>query len=191
MKEIKKALRREIREKISALPEEYIRESDEGIAERVFSLPEFLRAKTIFTFYSIGREPDTHRIITKALELGKTVALPVCFKGGVMEARVIRDIGEVRPSSMMGLMEPLDSTEVVPPEDLDFIVVPALAFDEEGYRVGYGGGYYDRFLSRTKAYTVGVARERLMMEKVPREPHDVAVHCVVTEKKARLIREPR
>ncbi|NLM84488.1 MAG: 5-formyltetrahydrofolate cyclo-ligase [Clostridiales bacterium] len=191
MKEIKKQLRREIREKINSLPAEYIEESDAGIAARVCSLPEFINAKTIFTFYSIGREPDTHRIIRRALEMGKTVSLPVCFKGGIMEARAIKDIGELRPSQMMGLMEPLDSKIVIAPEEIDFIVVPALAYDEEGYRVGYGGGYYDRFLVRTKAYTVGITREALMMDAVPREAHDIPVQCIVTEKKARLLRESR
>jgi 5-formyltetrahydrofolate cyclo-ligase len=191
MKEIKRQLRREIRAKINAFPAQYIEESDAAIAERVCAMPEFIRAKTIFTFYSIGREPDTHRIIRRALDMGKTVSLPVCFKGGIMEARAIKDIGELRESQMMGLMEPLDSTHVVAPEEIDFIVVPALAYDEAGYRVGYGGGYYDRFLARTKAYTVGITREALMMEEVPREAHDIPVQCIVTEKKARLLSEPR
>ena len=191
MRETKKLLRKEIREKINGFPAEYIEESDAAIAERVCALSEFIQAKTVFTFYSIGREPDTHRIIQRALEMGKTVTLPVCFKGGIMEARAIKDVGELRESQMMGLMEPLDSTHVVPPEELDFIVVPALAYDKTGYRVGYGGGYYDRFLSRTQAYTVGITREKLMMDSVPREDHDIPVNCIVTEKKARLLGEPR
>jgi 5-formyltetrahydrofolate cyclo-ligase len=102
-----------------------------------------------------------------------------------MEARTIKDLSELSESSYH-LREPLSSVCVIPPEALDFIIVPALTFDSAGYRLGRGGGYYDRYLLKTNAFTAGIARERLICEAVPREAHDVPVRCVVTEKKARL-----
>ncbi len=181
----KSALRREIIEKTDALPGNYLTESDRGIFNIIKNMPEFIGARTFFSYYSLGREPDTVKLIEYALELGKTVTLPVCFKGGIMEARAIKSLSELS-ESWYHLLEPLSSTQIVPPEALDFIVVPALAFDLEGYRLGRGGGYYDRFLTRTPAYTAGVARECLMYDVLPREAHDVPMMSVVTEKRARL-----
>lgn len=185
----KKALRKKLIEQSEALPAGYLAESDKGIFEIITNLPEFKNAQTIFSYYSLGWEPDTVRLLQHALLLGKTVALPVCFKGGIMEARAITSLGELS-ESWYHLMEPLDSTHILQPDALDFIVVPALAFDLEGYRLGRGGGYYDRFLSKTQAFTAGITRERLIYEVLPREAHDIPVRCVVTEKKARL-QKPR
>lgn len=187
MKLEKKALRKEIIEQTDAFPAEYLAESDKGIYENIINLPAFVSAGTIFTYYSLGWEPDTIKIIEYALQVGKTVTLPVCFKGGIMEARAIQSLDELS-ESWYHLLEPLSSTLVIPPDRLDFIVVPALAFDSDGYRIGRGGGYYDRFLFKTQAYTAGITRERLLREALPREGHDIPVQCVVTEKRARLTR---
>ncbi|NLT13431.1 MAG: 5-formyltetrahydrofolate cyclo-ligase [Clostridiales bacterium] len=181
----KKALRKQIIEQTDALPADYLAESDKGIFDIITSMPEFISARTIFSYYSLGWEPDTVKLLEYALRLGKTVTLPVCFKGGVMEARAIGSLSELS-ESWYHLLEPLSSTRVMLPEELDFIVVPALAFDLEGYRLGRGGGYYDRFLVKTQAFTVGITRERLLYERLPREAHDVPVRCVVTEKRAGL-----
>ena len=186
----KKALRSQIVAEIEALEAGYISESDAGIYDRIISMPEFKIARTIFSYYSLGREPDTVRILEYALEAGKTVTLPVCFKGGAMEARAVSSLGELTRSDY-GLLEPLDSTRVVLPEELDFIIVPALAYDRDGYRLGWGGGYYDRYLRRTGAFTAGVARQRLLRDTLPREAHDVPVDCVVTEKRRDSKAEPR
>ena len=181
----KKALRVKLMQEIRDLPEDYVAESDSGLFEMMTALPEFRRAEVIFTYYSMGREPDTRRIVDLALRLGKTVTLPVCAKGGMMDARAISSTDELCLTAY-GLLEPLASDRIVPPERLDFIIVPALAYDRDSYRLGYGGGFYDRFLIRTAAFTAGAARERLLADTLPREAHDVAVRCVVTERKARL-----
>lgn len=185
MKTEKAALRKQLIEQIQELPSNYINESNEGIFNTVINIPEFTQAKTIFCYYSLGREPDTTKLIEYALSLGKTVTLPVCLKNGIMEARVITSTKELT-EARFHLLEPLSSTQVIQPEALDFVIVPAVTFDFEGYRLGRGGGYYDRFLQNVTAYTVGIARERLMMDRVPREKHDMPVRCVATEKKARL-----
>jgi 5-formyltetrahydrofolate cyclo-ligase len=185
----KAALRKQIIQQTDALPAAYLEESNQGIFERIIDMPEFKSASTIFSYYSLGWEIDTIKLMEYALQQGKTVTLPVCFKGGVMEARAVKSLGELS-ESWYHLLEPLDSTQVIPPEALDFIVVPALAFDLDGYRLGRGGGYYDRFLLKTQGFTAGVTRERLLADVLPREAHDVPVRCVVTEKRARLVRSP-
>jgi 5-formyltetrahydrofolate cyclo-ligase len=182
----KAALRRHLVETIDTLPETYIEESNEGLFNVLITIPEYIASKTVFVYHSIMREPDTIRFINHSLTVGKTVALPVCFKGGVMEARVVAGLDGLERTKY-GLLEPLSSMTVLPPEGLDFIIVPALTYDRDGFRIGWGGGFYDRYLPRTVGFTCGVARERLLTEHVPREAHDVPVRCVATEKEARLL----
>ena len=180
LKNEKSELRLFIREEIDALPEQYIAESDRGIFEKVSSLPQYKNAQSIMLFYSVQREPDTLELSRVALRDGKTVSFPFCFRGGIMQARSITDLSQMRPA-ILGIPAPSEDAPIVSPEALDLIVVPALTFDIEGFRLGYGGGYYDRYLKDIPAYTVGIARHRLLRQKVPKEPHDIAVKCLVTE----------
>lgn len=184
MKAEKAALRQMLMKQIKELPADYLRQSDEGIFENLTKLPEFLNAATIFTYYSLDREPDTRKIVDLALRRGQTVAMPVCLGRGIMEARAVTSADELSLSSYK-LLEPICSTCVIAPEALDFIIVPALTYDRDCYRLGYGGGYYDRFLARTQAFTAGITRERLLADSLPRERHDLPVMCVVTESAAR------
>ncbi|MDR2501927.1 MAG: 5-formyltetrahydrofolate cyclo-ligase [Oscillospiraceae bacterium] len=165
---------------IDALSAEYIASSDAGILENLVSLPEFVRARTIFTYYSIGREPDTHRLIERALRLGKRVALPVSLPRGVMKAVECRDVTALVPGRN-NIPEPADTGPETAREELDFIVVPAVSYSRAGYRLGYGGGYYDRFLAGGAVFTAGLAREELLLDNVPVEAHDASVSCLVTE----------
>lgn len=180
MKEAKRALRDAVNGAIAALSTDYIEKSNLGLFARMTTLPEYERAGTIFAFYSVAREPDTLRIIEHALSLGKTVALPICDKGGIMHAHVIERLSDAVPA-MLGIPAPSRSAPRLSPEALDFIIVPALAFDRDGYRIGYGGGYYDRYLPQTKAFCAGIGRAALLQSAVLREAHDRRVSCVVTE----------
>ena len=86
---------------------------------------------------------------------------------------------------LYGIPEPGPDAERVEPESGDIIIVPALCFDRQGYRLGQGGGYYDRWLElHPGLFSVGLCRERFLQERVPREAHDMCVRCVVTEKEA-------
>ena len=178
----KRLLRESIMEEIASMTDEYISYSDKGIFTHVTSLEQFQSAKTIMMFYSVNREPDTIEISRVALAAGKTVAFPHCYKNGIMIARQVNDLSELKPA-MLGIPAPSNDAKIIEPKDLDLIIVPALTFDFDGYRLGYGGGYYDRYLMNISAYTVGIARLKLVMDEVPREPHDVAVKCLVTEDK--------
>ena len=187
MKTEKTALRKLVRAEIAALPADYIAQSDTGIYYNIITLREFHDAKAILFYNSVGREPDTARLAALALEMGKTVAFPYCHGDGIMDARVVKDLGELVPA-LMGIPAPPEGAPVLPRAALDLIIVPALAFDAAGYRLGYGGGYYDRYLAGCGVFTIGLAREKLLKDAVLREEHDVAVACLVTEKSAVRLR---
>jgi 5-formyltetrahydrofolate cyclo-ligase len=170
---------------ISGLPSEYVAASDAGIFEQLSALPEFISADVILFYYSVNREPDTRRTIELALRLGKTAALPISYRGGVMRAHEILSSGDPGPG-MHGIPAPPEDSRPIEKDEIDLIIVPALSFDSAGFRLGYGGGYYDRYLPGARAHTVGLALRRLLKLAVPREPHDVPVRCVVTEERVYL-----
>ncbi len=182
----KKSLRSELRRQYAELSPEYIAESDAGILENIADLPEFLSAKVVFSYFSIGNEPDTHKIIELALKMGKTVALPLCHGKGIMDAVIVSDLSVLRPGAL-NIPEPPENAEVISPDKIDFAIIPALAYSMDGYRLGQGGGYYDRFLQNGKFFTAGIARSKFLLESVPFERHDVKICCIITEKEiARL-----
>jgi len=177
---LKIEMRKKLRADIMSLPEDYLSDSDDGLFRIVTSLEEFINARNIMLYYSVEREPATLGIAEAALSAGKTIVFPYCFRGGIMQARIVRDLSELRPS-MLNIPAPPDSAPVMMPEDLDLVIVPALTYDKSGYRIGYGGGYYDRYLRGIAAFTTGLARQRLLVDELPVERHDIAVDCVVTE----------
>ena len=141
MKEQKAALRREIRARIAALPEEYLRESDAGILENVLSLPEFCRAGAVFAYLSVERECDTRRIIDALMESERAVALPRSRPGGSMDFALYD--GRLA-EGLYGIPQPPEDAPELRPGEGDLILVPALCCDAAGVRLGHGGGYYDR-----------------------------------------------
>lgn len=175
----KKSFRKSVQDEIAALSEAYIQMSNAGIYENFIAMPEFVNARNVFAYISDGREPETVRIIQKALDMGKRVALPISYNGGRMEPHVIASLAELVPGKF-GIPAPGEDSPVMAEEEIDLIIVPAVTFNRQGFRLGRGGGYYDRFLERSDAVSVGLGRESLICE-VPLEPHDMAVDCLVTE----------
>ncbi len=183
----KKQARSEIRAAMRSLNEDYIADSNKGIFDNLSSLPEFQNARVIFAFYSIGAEPDTHRFIELALEMGKTVALPRCYGKGIMDAAIINNLDELQ-EGVLNIPAPSSDAPVISPGEIDFALIPALAFDKKGFRLGQGGGYYDRFLEEASFFAAGIVRSKFFLDSVPVEQHDARLSCIVTEKEiARLI----
>lgn len=170
------------------LPQEYILASDEGITRRVTGLAEYESAARVFAYYSIGREVNTHNIISDALDKGKTVALPVVLGGGAMEYAVIESLEDEFMNGQLSIPEPREGAARISPQAGDFLLVPALRFDKHGFRLGQGGGYYDRLLAGCRAFSAGLCRERMLMADMPLEPHDMAVNCLVTENRVTRLR---
>jgi 5-formyltetrahydrofolate cyclo-ligase len=187
LREEKKRLRALLRERVAALAEEELLEGDRRIFERLLALPEYKDAQTVMAYFSIGREVDTHRAMEHALDSGKRVALPFVTGRGTMEARQIASLSDLVPGTY-DIPAPAGDSAAIPPHEIDLILVPAAAFDRAGFRLGHGAGFYDRYLAACPAFSVGLAREKLVLDRVPREEHDRAVDLLVTEKKiARLV----
>lgn len=159
---------------------------DTIIHEGLLALPEFRQAGIILLFASFRSEVSTFPLIEEALRLGKTVILP-SVDAAKKELRLfeIRDITELS-TGYMGIPEP-----AVPKErerdinDVTLAVVPGAAFDIHGNRLGYGGGYYDKLLSRLKKKIplVAMAYEEQIVESIPTESHDKKIHVIVTDER--------
>ncbi|MEG2000601.1 MAG: 5-formyltetrahydrofolate cyclo-ligase [Evtepia sp.] len=176
----KKQLRHVLRQKaerISLLERE---RSDLALFTRFLTLVH--PNETILLFFGVGTEPKTGFLIAKLLAQKIRVCLPRCLPDHQMEARQIQDLGQL-VTGAYGIPEPNTDCPIVPPGDLDLILVPALSCDLLGGRLGQGGGFYDRFLPKTRALTVCLCRDALLQEHIPLESHDCKVALVLTERK--------
>ena len=159
----------------AAIPDR-ARQSD-AICRHILALPEFDRAACVLLYMPIGSEADVRPVLERAIALGKTVCLPVCREGGAMDA--VRYTGEscLRPGAF-GIMEP--AGDVVPPEEIELVLCPGLAFDPKGGRLGYGKGYYDRYLSKVHPFRAGVCYTECVIESVPVGRCDVPMSALVS-----------
>lgn len=179
----KDKFRTEIRAQIAVLDSVYISESNLGIFRNITSLPEFIAAPRVFTYLNIGREVDTSFLIEHCLETGKQVALPADLCDGKMNFALLDCSVSELPLGKFDIPIPHENAARLIPESGDIIIVPALCYDESFYRMGRGGGYYDRFLSSCPAFSIGLCREKLIVPEVPRDAFDMAVCCIITEKR--------
>jgi 5-formyltetrahydrofolate cyclo-ligase len=159
-----------------------------SLAERLMALPEYLRAKTVCTYVAMEDEVQTQSIIGRALAEGKKVLVPVTNpKEGTLTFSEIHSLEELAPGHF-GLLEP--KTDAIRPVSLssaEVVLVPVVAWDERGYRLGYGKGYYDRALTRRgRAISIGLALESQREGRIPETKTDVPLDIVVTE--ARVVR---
>lgn len=178
--EEKGALRRAVRARLSAMSPEERAESDGILFRRFLALPQLAAACRVLLFCGMGAEPDTARLIPALQNRGKQVLLPRCLPGRRLEARrVTGESALVR--HRYGMLEPGEDCPLVGRERIDLILVPGLCFDRLGYRLGQGGGYYDRYLAGYAGSTVGLCRRAVLQEAVPREAHDRPVDLVVTD----------
>ncbi len=162
-----------------SLDNNYVKAASQNIIEKLIDTPEYKNAKIIFTYISVNNEVNTHELIKKSLFLGKAVCVPLCSKGGKMTARKITSLDNLATSSF-GIPEPLDSSPIIDPADIDLCIVPCVCADKEGYRVGYGGGYYDRFLPNTSAKKILLIFNDYIYNAVPKEPHDEKADIIIT-----------
>ncbi len=182
----KSRLRAEVIRRRDAIPLEVRKAKDRMIQERLSGLAEYRNAGTVMLFASFRTEVDTMPIIADALMQGKRVVLPK-VDSAKKELRLynIRSVDELTPG-YMGIPEPgvVEGREVTP-EELELIVMPGVAFDERGGRLGYGGGYYDRLIAglRRRPPLVAVAYEEQIIREVPVADHDIRVDRIVTDRR--------
>ncbi len=189
MRARKEALRKQTLKQRDALPEEEREHKSRRIAEAVSKLPEFRAAQTVLLFASYSSEVDTWRLICQALDAGKTVALPrVEEDRWTLSIRRVRDLGKDLQLSRWGIMEPEEHCQLVELDKLDFVLVPGVAFDEQGRRLGYGGGFYDSLLRSLAAGAdspalVAIAFEMQVVVEVPSDHSDVPIPLILTEQR--------
>lgn len=178
--EVKRELRKRMRSVRNALPASACETRSNAIADHVVALTEFQSATVVLAFSAIRREVRTAAIMQAAWNASKEVVLPRVVEEGLVLHR-IDPATELREGAF-GVAEPAEDLPVVAPDTVDFALVPALAVDPSGYRIGYGGGYYDRLVpTLTRAKTCAVAFDFQLIAEVPRLDHDAAVDIVVTD----------
>ena len=156
---------------------------NKAITESVLNSQQYKKADKIFAYWSVDSEVDTHEIIVKALSDGKEVALPKCTdKNGNMKFYYIASLSDL-VDGMYGIKEPPEDFIAEDYTKNSLCIVPALAFDNYGYRLGYGKGYYDRFLERFKGISIGLCFSDCLCEKLPRDSYDKKADYIVTNEK--------
>jgi len=178
--EEKDALRERMRGARAAIPPEERAARGARVEARLLTLPELGDARTVLLFYSFGTEIPTAVLARRLLARGYRVLLPY-LTGDAMEAAEVRP-GMPLEATDYGPKEPADRI-AVDPERIDVVVTPGLAFDRSGHRLGYGGGYYDRYLSRLQAHAarVGIGFAEQVLDHVPAEVSDEPVDVIVTD----------
>ena len=181
MAEEKKNLRQQVRKELAALIPEELRQSDDALFAKFLALPQVREAQTIFAFWGIpGKEPETGRLVELLTAQGKRVGLPRMLPGHQMEVRQYVPAIPMK-SAAFGIQEPSTDCLLIPREEIDLILVPAVCYDRQGYRLGFGGGYYDRWLEHFEGFRVGLCRKAVLRDKVPTEVHDSRVDLLLTE----------
>lgn len=177
----KKDLRRRVRAQLASLEAEQLRREDDAMFARFLALPQVENAHTIFAFWGIpGREPETGRLVQELTARGKRVGLPRMLPEHQMEVRLY-DPAIPMHSVAFGIQEPGEDCPLIAREEIDLILVPAVCYDRQGYRLGFGGGYYDRWLEHFSGARVGLCRSCILQDHVPTEPHDTKVDTLITE----------
>jgi 5-formyltetrahydrofolate cyclo-ligase len=156
------------------------------IQERLLSLSEFKKSSIVGCYSAIGSEVDTSIIASHVLIQGKVLAYPRVLGMGKMEFRAVSDPMLDLTLGKYSILEPLESCKLIEP---DLLIVPAIAWDEHGYRIGYGKGYYDRYMKsrsshvyKTSVY-IGLAYDFQVISSIPHTIHDAKVDIIVTEKR--------
>lgn len=181
----KSLIRQEMLEKRSKLGRILYKEYSKTIMDSISDSIFYKNAKTIMIFVSFNYEVDTREFIKKAIAEGKDVLVPITIpETKQLIPSLLKDYNELAPG-FYNILTPKD--EFIRPTDpdlIDLIIVPGIAFDHQGYRVGYGGGYYDRFLSKIKPTVpkISIAFHLQLIDKVPKDHYDIPVDYIYTEK---------
>ena len=177
---MKSKLRKQVLHEMKALPQEQKQFIDQVLTERFLQHPFYQEANTIATYLSFPHEFQTQELIEQALKDGKKVLIPKTYPKGRMEF-VVYNPQQLAKTSF-GLLEPQGDLEVVEPSQIDLIHVPGLAFTTEGYRIGYGGGYYDRYLEHFAGHTMSTIYP-CQVQEFNSEDHDIAVQEVLIDER--------
>lgn len=180
----KKELRSKILSIRNNLDKDEKQRYDKIIFEKLRKRREYINSKNIFIYLGYGSEIDTISLVKDMFLDDKNVCIPKTnIEDRTMEAVIIRDLDNLEEDKY-GILEPKSNYDVIDKKDIELVIMPGVAFDNGGGRLGYGGGYYDKFLmdcSEDK-YKIALAYDFQVIESVPKEDHDILVDCIITEK---------
>lgn len=184
MAEERTALRTNILAARNSLPAAERQRKNRAITERLLALPEFARARSIFAYVSFRSEVETLDLIAHCLKNGRAVSVPLTLPAEHrLLAHAITDMSQDLTPGYCGIPEPLATLPLVDPASIEVVVIPGSVFDTRGGRLGYGGGYYDRFLhsASPQALRIGLAFDLQVVKAVPLENHDQQLDYLITE----------
>ena len=177
---MKSELRKQVLHEMKAISQEQKQFIDQALTEQLLQHPFYQEAKVIATYLSFPHEFQTQELIEQALRDCKKVLIPKTYPKGRMDF-VVYDPQQLVKTSF-GLLEPQGDLEVVDASQIDLIHVPGLAFTTEGYRIGYGGGYYDRYLKHFSGHTLSTVYPCQIRDFIP-EDHDIPVQEVLVDER--------
>jgi 5-formyltetrahydrofolate cyclo-ligase len=150
-------------------------------------LAAYRQAKEVLCYVSVREEVDTRPLLRRIVRSGRRLSVPVAFPDGKLVACRVRNLeNDLKQIGLFGIPRPaVICGRVVKPKDLDLVILPGVAFDPQGHRLGRGKGYFDRYLKKLPGdvWRVALAFETQIVKKIPSEPHDQRVCRVVTEKR--------
>lgn len=182
----KKVIRKKLLEERAKISSNDILEKSSAIKDTLFSLSQYKESSFIFSFISFKDEVNTHEIIKNSIAIGKKVGVPISVpKTKELLVSEIIDFDKELELGYYGILAPKDEyTRIVSPKIVDLVLVPGVAFDKRGYRVGYGGGYYDRFFNKLEksVIKIGLCYEMQILTEVPTDNYDIPIDYIITEK---------
>ena len=178
---MKNHLKELILEKRNLMTEDEIHEKSKLIENKLFKLEAYKESRRVMFYVSFNSEVYTHQMVKSALK-NKTVIIPKVAHHE-LEPSIIIDFDNLLPSGRFGILEPIETLKIAE-KNIDLVLVPGVVFDREGHRIGYGHGYYDKFLKKVpKSKKIGLAFDFQVIDKIPIETHDVPVDLVVTDER--------
>ncbi len=189
----KEAIRRQLLLKRKKLTSEYILKNSKVIADNLIKLDIYQQSTNIMLYVATKSEVQTQEIIESAQKDKKNIFIPLIIRGSnKLFPSLVRDFEKELIRGDLGIFQPSkEFYRLCPPDILDLVIVPGVAFTVQGYRLGRGGGYYDRFLSQLKPRTTSIALafEIQILTEIPVEEKDTPVNYIITEKRVIKIRE--
>lgn len=179
----KKALRASIKQKRRALSIEYRQQASRKMQAELTRLPCYQAAEYIMLYMAMQDEVQLDELIAMVLKDGKKAVIPLVTGAGLMEAVELSDMADLVPDKYGIKTVSEEKRRLIAPDKIDLIIVPGVAFDKAGHRLGMGGGFYDRFMLRaSRAVRAALAYDCQLLVSVPAQVHDLTVDYIITEK---------
>lgn len=184
LKQQKAALRRKFLDQRAAMPFDVRTAADAAITARLLDSAAFQNAEQVFCYVSMPHEVSTRALLAAILRSGKTLGLPVCTPSeNTMTFYRLGKLDELQAGAYRIPVPPTGTDRILTPDSKTLMIVPMLAFDAEGFRLGAGGGYYDRYLATNNVKTIGICYAEGRITSLPHSEYDKQLDCCITEQK--------